>query len=105
MINTIKRHKIVIVFVLVDLFLFWMLFYSGIVLPFINPSIEEYRKSFTSFPRNANQIFLWIIIHMPSSIIIGKILEGIKGSDIFLSLSIIQTGLITYFIEKYIRRK
>lgn len=65
MLNIIKKHKTIIIVLSVDLFLFWLLFYSGIVLPFINPSIELYKNSGTSFPRNANQMFLWFCLQLP----------------------------------------
>lgn len=65
MFNISKELKIIIIALLLDLFLFWFLFYSGIVLPFINPSIELFEKSGTSFPRNTNQMILWFCLQLP----------------------------------------
>lgn len=104
MFNFFKRYKIVIIVVFTDLFLYWLLFYSGIVLPFINPSLEQYKEMVikgTSFPRNTNQILIWIFLHLPSSYII----DGITRNDRFLFLSVIQTGLMTYYIHKFILRR
>lgn len=97
-----KKNKIVIIVVLTDLFLYWLLFYSGVVLPLINPSVEQYKKMVimgTSFPRNTNQAFIWICLHFPTSYIIDS------RSDKFLFLSVVQTGVITYYLEKFIQRK
>ena len=96
-----RKHKIVITLVLSDLFLYWFLFYSGVVLPFINPSVVQYKKMLlrgTSFPRNTNQMLIWYLIHFPTSYIIA----GIMDKLIFLSA--IQIGIITYFIQKIIKR-
>jgi len=65
MFNILKKHKVIIIILLFDLFLYWFLFYSGIVLPYINPSLESYSKSGTSFPRNTNQCFLWFYLQIP----------------------------------------
>ncbi len=91
-----KNHKFITAWVLGDLFLFWILFYSGIVLPYINPSVEDYNAHITSFPRNAAQMYLWIVLHMPTSWI-GIVL---RLPDQLLAFSVIQTGVIAYFIEK-----
>jgi hypothetical protein len=100
-----KRYKIVIIVMLVDLFLFWLLNYSGVIVPFISPSIEQYQNSGTSFPRNFNQIFIWVVLHFPTSIVLGNLSQSITGSEVLTSISVIQTGLIAYFFEKRFRRK
>lgn len=69
MFTILKKHKIISIIVLIDLFLYWLLCQSNIVLPFINPSIELYethKNSGTSFPRNTNQIVLWICLQIPA---------------------------------------
>lgn len=104
MIHFLKKYKIVIIAVLADLLLFWLLFYSKVVLPFINPSVEQYKEMVrmgTSFPRDTNQMIIWIILHLPSS----YITSGIARNDKFLFLSVIQTGLITYYIDKFIQQR
>jgi predicted acyltransferase len=101
MIGFLKRNKIFIIVLLTDLFLYWFLFYSGVVLPFINPSVEEYNNTMTSFPRNASQMFIWIFMHFPTS----YILLSITKNDMYLFLLVIQTSVIAYFIEKFIQRK
>lgn len=100
----IKRYKIIIFVVLADLFLFWLLNYSGFVIPFISPSIEQYQNSGTSFPRNYNQMLIWFILHFPTSIVFESLSQRITGSEVLTSLSVIQTGLIAYIIEKRSRR-
>jgi hypothetical protein len=105
MFNILKRHKIVIIVILTDLFLFWLTFYSDIILTFINPSIEDYSISDTSFPRNYAEVLFWYLVHMPSSIVLENILGHIVESKVYLSLSIIQTDLIAYFIENHINYK
>ncbi|XMB85338.1 hypothetical protein RJG79_07875 [Mycoplasmatota bacterium WC44] len=60
-----RRHRTFIIILLVDLFLYWLLFCSGIVLPFINPSVEIYEQQITSAPRNTNQIILWYLLQIP----------------------------------------
>jgi hypothetical protein len=97
----VKRHKYIIIFVCLDLFLFWVLFYSGIVLPFVNPSMKEYNKDITSFPRNYGQMLIWVFLHFPTSII----LDTVTSNDRLLFLSVFQTGVIVYFIEKFIKWK
>lgn len=104
--NIIKKHKIVIITLLIEILLFWFVFYSGIVIPFINPSIEEYEnhiKGGTSFPRDYTQMLLWYLIHMPSSLIIDSVFSS--GYEVLLSLSVIQNCFIAYLIEKHIRNK
>ena len=102
MFHFLRKNKIVIIVVSTDLFLYWLLFYSGVVLPLINPSVDQYKKMVimgTSFPRNTNQALIWIYLHFPTSYIIGS------RSDKFLFLSVVQTGIITYCLEKFIQRK
>jgi cytochrome bd-type quinol oxidase subunit 2 len=68
MLNRFNKHRIVFIIIIIDLLLFWLLFHSGIVLPFINPSVEEYRilvEQGTSFPRHTNQCFLWMHLQIP----------------------------------------
>lgn len=68
MFNILKKHKIIFIILIIDLFLYWLLFYSGIVLPFINPSVEQYKiliKQGTSFPRETNQCFLFMWLQIP----------------------------------------
>ena len=104
MINFLRRYRIVIIVVLTDLLLFWVLFRSIVVLPFINPSVEQYKillNGGTGFPRNTNQMIMWIILHLPTSYIIG----GIARSDMYQFLSVIQTGLITYYIDKHLKQR
>ncbi len=104
MISCLKRYRIVIIVMLADFLLFWILDRSIIVLPFINPSAEQYKEMLlagTSFPRNTNQMIMWIILHLPTSYIIGSIAR----SDIYQSLSVIQTGVIVYYIDKYNKQR
>lgn len=76
MFNILKKHKMIIIVALVDFFLFWLLFYSGIILPFINLSIESYKNSGTSFPRDTHQKILWICLQFPIIIyIFSRILK------------------------------
>lgn len=66
--NLLKKHKIVVAILMIDLFLYWLLLYSGVILPFINPSVELYeiyKNSGTGFPRNTNQYFLWFYLQIP----------------------------------------
>jgi len=98
-----KRHKTVIIVVLIDLLLYWLIFCTDVVLPFINPSVEEYKHMVTTgttFPRDTSQQLLWIFMHVPTSAIMN-----ITTNDKFLFLSVIQTGVITFYIERYIRRR
>ncbi len=99
-----KRYKIAVIVMLADLFLFWLLNYSGYIVPFISPGIEQYKNSGTSFPRNYNQILIWIVLHFPSSIVFETLSQRITESELLTSLSVIQTGLIAYFCEKRIKR-
>ena len=104
MFGFLKRHKIVIIVVLIDLLLYWIIFCTDVVLPFINPSVEEYKHMVatgTTFPRNTTQIVFWVFMHAPTS----AITSIITRSDNFLFLSVVQTGVITFYIEKFIRRR
>ncbi|MCX7708796.1 MAG: hypothetical protein N2484_02985 [Clostridia bacterium] len=105
MLDLLRKHKIVVITILADLILFWLLFYSGLVVPWISPSLEEYNASGTSFPRNYNQILLWFALHLPSSLLIESARESIKGPQLLLSLCTIQTGFIALFIQKAIQGK
>lgn len=98
------KYKLTIWAIVIDFLLYLFLFHSGIVLPFINPSQDAYNRQFTSFPRNAMQIYAWIGLHFPTSIIISVAL-GL--GDKFLSLSVVQTGIIFFGIGAFIdhRRK
>ncbi|TCO79157.1 hypothetical protein EV214_103209 [Marinisporobacter balticus] len=73
MLNILKNHKVIIIALFVDLFLYWLAFYSSIVLPVINPSVEQYRilvEQGTSFPRDTNQCFLWMYLQIPITLYI-----------------------------------
>lgn len=64
-----SKHKRVISLVVLDAILYILLVKSNIVLPFINPSIENY-SMVTGFPRNTNQVLLWYMLQIPVSIFI-----------------------------------
>jgi hypothetical protein len=104
MINIIKKHKLVVIVIIIDLFLTWLLAYSDIVLPYINPSIEQYKGLGTSFPRDYAQKMIWMFTHAPSSIFIDTKLGGITNSNAFVFLPVIQTGLIAFLVEKIVHR-
>ena len=74
---------------LVDLFLFWLLNYSGFIVPLISPSIEQYQSSGTSFPLNFNQTLIWFLLHFPTSIVLETLSESITGSEVLTSISVI----------------
>lgn len=99
MFSFLKKHKIIFIAVSVDMFLYWLLFLSGIVLPFINPSIAEY--PFTSAPRGVGQMLMWEALHIPTSLIFEFVIPNMN----FQIFSIVQTGIIAYFIERLILRK
>jgi len=82
--NTYK-FKLFIIAITIDLLLYLLIFHSGIVLPYINPSVEDY-KPWTSFPRDAGQKMAWYILHIPTSMLISG-----EGYEL---LSVVQTGLI-----------
>jgi len=94
-----KIYKICLVVLAVDLFSYWLLFHSGVVLPYINPTIEEYNKTLTSFPRDYGQSILWYSIHIPLSSLIGMINEN------FLVLAILQYPLILLGINAIITKR
>ncbi len=59
-----RNNKTITIILLLNLFSYLFLFHSGIVLPFINPSIEEYMQ-YNSAPRDTNQIVLWYLLQIP----------------------------------------
>lgn len=85
MFNILRKHKIVFIILMTDLFLYWLLFYSGVILPFINPSAEEYItlvKHGTSFPRETNQCFLWMFLQVPITLyILAYILKFLSSRN------------------------
>ena len=83
---------------MVDLLLYWVIFYSGATLPFINPSVEEYQRQVTSFPRNAGQCYAWVAVHVPAALI-GRF------GDRYLVFAVAQTGLIFFVIGTLIDRR
>jgi hypothetical protein len=93
--------KIPICVAIVDLLLYLLLFRSGVVLPLINPSIEEFQRSGPGFPRDFMQQLIWIVPHSPASVIIGDYLLGPR----FLALSVIQPVLIGLGLGWYIDHK
>ncbi|WP_105613997.1 hypothetical protein [Vallitalea okinawensis] len=106
MLNNIKKHKFVMITFIIEVLLFWIVFYSGIILPFINPSIDEYEtlvQGGTSFPRDYIQGLLWHLLHAPSSLIIDSILPS--GFDLFFLIAIFQNCFIVHLIEKHIISK
>ena len=107
--NSIKKHKFVAIAVLVDLFIFWLLFYSGFIIPFINPSLEQYQRSGTSFPRNYNQTLIWILLHTPTSFlidpIVGSIANKVRYANALYAFASFQTGILAYFLNKYYKQR
>lgn len=93
-----KITKICLSIFLIDVAVYFILFHSGIVLPFINPSVEEYSRKYTSFPRNYAQIIYWIVVHYPSSFIISSINERL------LVLSAVQYPIIIFGLNKAISK-
>lgn len=89
-------YKICLVVFVIDILLYLFLFHSGVVLPGINPSLQEYNKALTSFPRDYNQKLLWILFHMPLSSLIGSINVN------YLAISTIQYPLIIIGLYKLI---
>jgi len=110
------RYKLPLIFILLDLGFYFLVFHSGIILPIINPSKEEYEhiEYTTSFPREAGQQFLWFLIHAPLIIIFSVIfnffpsLKNIPseyGEICSLLLGLLQTGLFFYLIGLEIERR
>jgi hypothetical protein len=95
-VRLIKKHKFVVICVLIDILLFWLLFYSGLILPFINPTLEDYQAILNSAPRHAGQMGLWLMAHMPTS----GLISALHLAEPFLILSIFQTAVAAYGIEK-----
>ena len=94
MFNILKKNKIVFIILITDLFLYWLVYYSGIVLPFINPSIEEYELLATSFPRDTHQLYFWILLRVPIALFMfGYVLKHLfvhkKLSATLLALPIL----------------
>jgi len=102
MLASIKKYKIVVIVVIVDLVLTWLVVFSGICLPLINPSIEHYAASGTSFPRDYTQKLIWMVLHAPISVIIDLKLGGILKDNVFVFLGVLQTGLIASYVNKKI---
>jgi len=103
------RYKVPLIFILLDLGVYFLVFHSGIILPIVNPSKEEYEhmRYTTSFPRESGQQILWFLIHTPLIIIFSFIfnffpsLKNIPSeySEICsLLLGLLQTGLFFYLI-------
>ena len=93
-----KITKICLSILTIDAVVYLILFHSGIVLPFINPTVEEYNAMNTSFPRDYAQAIYWIVAHYPSSVLISLI------SERFLVLSTAQTPLIIYGVNWLVRK-
>lgn len=94
--------KICLSIFLIDVAVYFVLFHSGIVLPFINPSVEEYSRRFTSFPRDYAQKIYWIVAHYPTSFIISSFNERL------LVLSAVQYPLLIFGLNKamsWVQRK
>lgn len=94
-----KVTKICLWVLVLDAAVYWLLFYSGLVLPFINPSVEEYNAARTSFARHANQCMVWTVAHFPVSFLIAHI------SERFLVLSAVQYPLIIYGVHALIQAR
>lgn len=105
MLNFVRKHKLIVIVVLVDLLLTWLLVYSDIILPYISPSIEQYRVSGTSFPRDFNQKLFWIFMHAPTSLFVEATIGVTTSSNVFVFLPVLQTGLIAYYLDKNILHK
>jgi hypothetical protein len=95
------KFKIPICVAILDLFLFLLLFRSGIVLPVINPSVEQHKQRETVFPRDSMQKILWISVHSPTSAVLGESPLGER----FLALSVVQPVLIGFAIGWYIDKR
>lgn len=90
--------KICLAILTLDVVVYLILFHSGIVLPFINPTAEEYDAMYTSFPRNYTQTLYWMLAHYPSSAFFLSLNERL------LVLSTLQTPLIIYGANVLIRK-
>jgi hypothetical protein len=83
-----------------DLLIYLFLFHSGVVLPFINPSVTDYKAQITSFPRDYMQQLIWLLVHWPSSFIADQI-----AGDRLVALSILQWTLVLAIIGRLLSRK
>ncbi len=93
--------KLALCAIAVDLLFYWVVFHSGIVLPVINPSIEEYQQRVTSFPREAGQQMGWILLHFPTALVASSL----KLPDRYLVYLVGQTGLIFFALGFLIDRR
>lgn len=93
-----KIHKICLSILVIDVLLYRLLFHSGIILPIINPSIEEYNKHITSFPRDYGQQILWFTLHVPLVSLIAFINEN------FILISVVQYPLVIIGLSKLITK-
>jgi len=92
-------YKIALIVLGLELIAYFLLFHCGIVLPFINPSIEEYNKTVTSFPRDYGQWLLWMYIHYPMSALMAAINENLTV------LAVLQYPLIVVVIGKILENR
>jgi hypothetical protein len=97
------KFKLPMALVILDILIYLFLFHSGVVLPFVNPTVAEYNQMQTSFPRDAGQKMTWILFHIPTSAVVDK-----NFGDRFLWFSIFQTGVIFFvagLLVDYKRKK
>ena len=92
-----KIYYISIIVLILDMILYFLIFHSGIVFPYINPSIEEYKAMVTSFPRDTSQKYLWIYIHWPIVLLFTK-----TKNWSMLIISAIQYPILVLLIGKII---
>ncbi len=78
---------------LVDIALYFVLFYSGIAFPYISPSLKDYALTTQSVPREYMQCILWLLINYPLSFMIDD-----RWGGKLLILSSFQWPVIILFI-------
>jgi hypothetical protein len=96
-----RIYKVCVLVVLIDLLLYLLLFHCGIILPFINPSVEVYNKSFTSYPRDTMQKVVWALFHF-TAIPIAKLFSL---NEKYLFLLIIQDVWVILLVNYIFFRK
>jgi hypothetical protein len=92
-----RIYKVCVLVVLIDLLLYILLFHSGIILPFF----DSPNRKLTSFPEGYWQKSIWIIFHLPTSLI-GRIFSL---SDKYIPIVLIQDVWVILLVNYIFFRK
>ena len=96
-----KIYKICIGILIIEIIIAYLVFFSGIIIPFISQTVGEFNvdclaNEACSYTRSLQQELFWTLLHFPLSFVGYLIINLFEFFGIFLSSNFVLFGVFQY---------